>query len=348
MTLPHSHEYFVEKLSHLGRQVRNALLAARQKQGDLAGVAKLTAADTIYRIDTEVEPIIEEFCEHWGREVPLVLIAEGIAGEDGTEGHAVFPRGSTAAAAQIRVLVDPIDGTRGIMYDKRSAWFLSGVAPNHGDATRLSDIEVAVQVELPTSKQSVSDVLWAARGQGAQGRREVLRGLETVDSQPLALRPSRADTIAHGFAAIANFFPGTKELASRLMERIVDACLPPEGRDASGLGIVFDDQYISTGGQFYELIMGHDRFIADLRPFFYRVRGVPVSLCVHPYDVATALIATEAGVQLTDGLGGPLDGPLDITTPLAFAAYANATLRAQIEPVVVRELTAWLRERPAL
>ena len=38
---------------------------------------------------------------------------------------------------------------------------------------------------------------------------------------------------------------------------------------------VFDDQYISTGGQFYEMIAGHDRFIADLRPAFYQMQGQP-------------------------------------------------------------------------
>jgi hypothetical protein len=206
----------------------------------------------------------------------------------------------------------------------------------------LRDIEVAVQVELPTSKGAVSDVLWAARGQGAKGVREMLRGAEVAGAKELRLRPSGEGTIAHGFAAVANFFPGTKELASRMMERIVDACLPIEERDATGLGIVFDDQYISTGGQFYELIMGHDRFIADLRPYFYKVRGVPVSLCVHPYDVATVLIATEAGVEVTDGMGGALDGPLDITTPLAFAGYANKALRGQIEPVIVGTLREWL------
>jgi hypothetical protein len=218
------------------------------------------------------------------------------------------------------------------------------VAPNRGAQTRLSDIEVAVQVELPTSKQGVSDVLWGVKGGGAHGVRETLRGGggEVAGSEGLVIRPSRAETIAHGFASVSNFFPGTKELASRLMERIVDACLPPEGRDASGLGIVFDDQYISTGGQFYELMMGHDRFIADLRPYFYRARGVPVSLCVHPYDVATALIAREAGVEITDGMGGELEGPLDIETPLAFAAFGNKVLRGQIEPVMVRELQGLL------
>jgi len=56
------------------------------------------------------------------------------------------------------VLIDPIDGTRGIMYDKRAAWALAGVAPNRGPATRLSDIHLAVMTELPTSKMGFADV----------------------------------------------------------------------------------------------------------------------------------------------------------------------------------------------
>ena len=62
---------------------------------------------------------------------------------------------------------------------------------------------------------------------------------------------------------------------------------------------VFDDQYISTGGQFYELIAGHDRFNADLRPLFYAMQGQPEGMCCHPYDCAAMLIAQEAGVTLT-------------------------------------------------
>ena len=56
-------------------------------------------------------------------------------------------------------LIDPVDGTRGIMYDKRPAWFLAGLAPQKGGLTRLSDIEIAVMVELPTTKQWRADRL---------------------------------------------------------------------------------------------------------------------------------------------------------------------------------------------
>ena len=105
--------------------------------------------------------------------------------------------------------------------------------------------------------------------------------------------------------------------------------------------LVFDDQYISTGGQFYELIVGHDRFNADLRPLFYRIQDQPPGLCCHPYDCATWLVAEEAGVSLSDGRGGPLDGPLDVTTGLSWAGYANGALREKIEPL----LSMFLRDR---
>jgi hypothetical protein len=189
--------------------------------------------------------------------------------------------------------------------------------------------------ELPTSKMGYADVLWATKGRGARGERIDLRDGR---ARPLPLRPSTADTIAHGFASVANFFPGTKALAAELMEHLTRELL---GEAEVTRALVFDDQYISTGGQFYELIVGHDRFNADLRPLLYRIQRQPPGLCCHPYDCATWLIAEEAGVTLTDGLGRPLDGPMDVTTGLSWAAYANAWLRATIEPL----LTAFLRAR---
>ena len=47
------------------------------------------------------------------------------------------------------MLADPIDGTRCLMYQKRSGWILTGIAPNRGEGTVLADIELAVQTEFP-------------------------------------------------------------------------------------------------------------------------------------------------------------------------------------------------------
>ena len=48
------------------------------------------------------------------RSTPLVLMAEGMEGPDGNEVESrVFPAGANESDAQIRLIIDPIDGTRG-------------------------------------------------------------------------------------------------------------------------------------------------------------------------------------------------------------------------------------------
>jgi hypothetical protein len=238
----------------------------------------------------------------------------------------VFPRDAREQDCRWRLLVDPLDGTRGLMYQKRSAWVLTGVAPNRGAATRLSDVVLAVQTEIPLLKQHLSDQLWALAGKGMQARRW---NRLTRTTEPLTLRRSGSPTIAHGFATIVRFFPGAREVLGAIDDEVVHALVKPEpGRAAS-----FEDQYASTAGELYELLAGHDRFIADLRPL---VKSR--SLCCHPYDVCTALIAREAGVILTDPAGAPLDAPFDLTTDVAWVGYANESLRRAIEPVLQRAL----------
>src|SRR5215207_2462191 len=164
----------VERLLEFQRAVRDLIVRLRQTAG-LHEVSRSSSADTIYRIDADVDPLLEAFCEDWGKSTPLVLVAEGLTDEAGDEvSQRVFPRDAQDEDAKIRLIVDPIDGTRGIMYDKRAAWALAGVAPNNGPATRLRDIEAAVMTELPTSKMGQADVLWAIQGRGASAERITL------------------------------------------------------------------------------------------------------------------------------------------------------------------------------
>lgn len=320
----------LDRLKSFQRDVRDLIIGSRTSTQSLREVSRTTAADTLYAIDTDVEPLLVAFCESWAAEDgPLVLIAEGLEDGRGNEVESrVFPTGASDADAVIRVIVDPIDGTRGIMYDKRAAWSLAGVAPNRGAGTRLRDIELAVMTELPTSKMGFADVLWAGKGRRAVGERVDLQSRTAV---PLSLGPSASPGIDHGFATVSNFFPGTKVLASQLMEFLASRLI---GSLDVTRAMVFDDQYISTGGQFYELIIGHDRFIADLRPVFYQMQRQPLGLCCHPYDCAASLVAAEAGVELVDADGAPLDGPMDTTTGISWIGYANSQLRAAIEPLI--------------
>ncbi|MFQ6058450.1 MAG: inositol monophosphatase [Anaerolineae bacterium] len=320
------------RLKAIQRAMRDAILADMRTR-DVAQRAAVaqdeTSGDTLYVLDQGVEGVLLEACRAWGGEESLVLIAEGL-----TEGgNLVFPEGATEEEASLRVIFDPLDGTRGLMYDKRSAWILAGVAPNLGPATCLADIVLAVQTEVPTSKQYLADVLWAIKGRGAHGERQ---NLLTGESRPLPLQPSRATGIAHGFAMLSKFFPGRKPIVAAIEEALIRQV---EGADRPGKVRVFDDQYICTGGQLYELIVGHDRFNGDLRAHLMRARGLegdPPAIAVHPYDLCTELIAREAGVIVTDLDGGPLRAPLAVDADVSWLGYANPTLRARLEPVLQR------------
>lgn len=283
--------------------------------------------DTIYAIDRISEArLLDLVAKEIASVAPVVLVAEGLPG-----GSCILPAGAKQADATHRLIVDPIDGTRGLMYGKRSAWILTGLAPNLGNDTNLADVYLAVQTEIPLPKQHLCDTLWAIRGQGAHAER---LNRVTGTRAPLALRPSGASDIAHGFATIARFFPGGRDILAAIDD---DLAMALAGDIGQGEAYCFEDQYISTAGQMYELLMGHDRFVADLRPLLasrQRARGWPAPHACHPYDVAAVLIADEAGVPITDGYGGPLRCPLDVTTAVSWVGYANVKLRARIEPVL--------------
>jgi len=294
-------------------------------------VATVTAADTIYVVDKISETAVLAWLEkNWPRSWPVELVMEGL--ED--RAAATFPLGTPVAATKWKLILDPIDGTRGLMHDKRSAWSLAALAPQRGARNTLADLVVAAMTELPTTKAAVADQLSAVRGHGVRAVRIDLRSDRRTR---LTLRPSTASGVAHGFASFAKFFPeGKSWLAAR--EEALWRELGVDG--AAGGQPVFDDQYICTGGQLYELIVGHDRFVADLRPLAFAALGLRdgAALACHPYDVCTALIAREAGCVVMAPDGRPLRAPLDTTSPVAWVGYANKTLARRIGPALRRVL----------
>jgi hypothetical protein len=98
--------------------------------------------------------------------------------------------------------------------------------------------------------------------------------------------------------------------------------------------LVFEDQYISTGGQLAELLLGHDRMIADLRPLVHARLRRPTALACHPYDICTELILREAGGVVESPTGRQLDVPLDTETPVAWVAFANPRLARLARPAL--------------
>jgi fructose-1,6-bisphosphatase/inositol monophosphatase family enzyme len=321
-------------LCALQNHIRDSFLAARQRQGKkFARVAAVTAADTIYHVDRlSEEAIVAWFEEHWPANEPVEVVMEGI-----DEDALTFPRGTIVARTLWKCILDPIDGTRGVMYDKRPAFTLAGIAPQRGPKTHLGDIVAAAMSELPTSKQDRADQLSAVRGGGVIAEtHDVVRNTR----RRWTPQPSRAKTFDHGFAALVRFFPEGKTLLATVEEALWRE-LGLLGKD--GGQRVFDDQYISTGGQLFELIAGHDRMLGDLRPIAYAKLGLSsAALCCHPYDICTALIAQEAGCLIEAPDGRPLRPPLDTTTAVAWMGYANATLARQVRPVLRRIIAQYL------
>ena len=191
------------------------------------------------------------------REHSFVLVAEGLPG-----GRRCYPAGGDEASADWWIIVDPIDGTRGLMYQKRSAWILTGVAPNRGPGTSLRDI-VARGADRDPARQAapVRPVV------GGAGRGRAGAALQPADRRvrcPIRLRPSTATTHR---ARVRDDRPLLSRRARRARrDRRGDRARGAWARHAPGKAHCFEDQYASTGGQLYELMAGHDRFIADLRP----------------------------------------------------------------------------------
>jgi len=215
---------------------------------------------------------------------------------------------------------------------------LAALAPQRGAETKLSDLFIAAMTELPTTKQWRADQISAVRGRGI-----VAESVNVFDNTraPIKLEPSKASDFRHGFATIVKFFPEGRVLTARLEERLWERIC---GLGRTHAPLIFDDEYISTGGQFYELLAGHDRMIGDLRPLICKAAGHDSSLVCHPYDACTMLILEEAGVIIESPGGGKVDAPLDTTSAVAWIAFANETLASLARPALHDALAEILKK----
>jgi hypothetical protein len=87
----------------------------------------------------------------------------------------------------------------------------------------------------------------------------------------------------------------------------------------------YEDQYLSTGGLLMAIAAGRQAAALDPRPLV-----VPDGMGSHPYDLAGWVVAAAAGVVVESLPPGPLTAPLDTSTPVAWAAYANPAIAAEL------------------
>src|SRR6476619_4937306 len=183
-SVAHSPEAIRSLLCALGDHVRDLVVGARGI--DMAAIEGRTSADTIYAIDRVADDaLVGWFATHWP---DVELVTEGLE-----------ERVLIGTDPQWTVIVDSIDGTRRLMYDKRPAWCLAAAAPRGGS---LRDVVAAAMTELPTTKQSLSDQISGTRGGGITADRVDVRDGGRTAITP---RPSTATDLEHGFAAIAKF-----------------------------------------------------------------------------------------------------------------------------------------------
>src|SRR5262245_60683843 len=101
------------RLREIHAAIRDDVVAACERAAHqletLSSVVAVEGGDTVYAIDRVSEETLLTHFEVLAREWPMLLVAEGL----GESGRRILPEG---AHPEIAVIVDPIDGTRGLMY----------------------------------------------------------------------------------------------------------------------------------------------------------------------------------------------------------------------------------------
>lgn len=332
------HDRLRAELLELHRRVRRSVREALRTgalatwQDPAAGEGRVAAegvGDVSFAIDVPAEQEVLACAERLNRARPLVLV---------TEEGGVRRLAPDTVEPELRLIADPIDGTRNLAFDLRSGWILTAAARERGAATNLQDVFLAVQSEIPARDSKVYHVLFAERGGGAWIERRDLESDALLSSGRLAAPPdARLD---NGYYVFFKFSPEDRTVLAALEEEVLGALVREHGVDRRTL---CDDQYISNGGQLFLLLTRRYRFVADLRGHVGDLMGVR-NFTAKPYDVCCALLAEEAGCPLTDAFGRPLDAPLDASHRVSFLAYANQALRGKLEPLLHAALER-LRER---
>jgi len=314
----------------LRERTRTALLAALSARDlrPLTRHAARGAGDVTFGLDVPGEACIARWSEELARAEPLSVLTED-------RGWRHLGPGPGGAACELdgfdhggpRIAFDPVDGTRNLMFDLRSAWTVVSFAGPGPGLPRFADLEAGLVAELPTSRAASWRLLEAARGGPA-----LLSERRLADGASLSACELHADQSArpdHGYFPFFRYDPRTRPALAELEAAFFARLQRHEGAD---LRSVWDDQYISNAGQLVLLALGTYRMVVDARALVGRRLGL-ATVTSKPYDVAGALLcARAAGAELTRADGSALDFPLDAETPLDFAGYANAATRARLEP----------------
>jgi len=313
------------------RERTHAALCAAEAEGRLDELARPHGegvGDVTFALDLPSEEHIARWAEDVARREPLSVLTEDAGwrhlGPDGRGGARALAGGDHGGP---RLVFDPIDGTRNLMADLRSAWTVVGFAPPGAEPPRMRDCTGGIVSELPGT------LAGEYRRLSSDGRSCTLERRELRTNRParadVTLRVDDDARADHGYFPFFRYQPEQRPAIARLEAAFAARLVAHEGAEARSL---YDDQYISSAGQLVLLALGRYRMVIDARELVARRHGLagPTS---KPYDLAGALVcARAAGVRVRALEGGELDFPLDATTPVGFAAFVNEPTRARLEP----------------
>ena len=314
----------------LTRAVHRALRAGRD--AELTALAGRGAGDWTYGIDELAERELDAWFTEQAAEGPLSLLTEDRGWRHrGPEGELPgFGHGGP------RVAVDPIDGTRPLMWDLRSAWTVVSVAGPGAGQPRLTDLVEGVVAEIPDTRAALGRVLHARLGEGC--RAALLPAADGTAGPDRVLRAQEDDAeLVHGFYPFFGYGWELRPMLGAISAAFFERLREHEGFQPDG---AFDDGYLSSGGQLALLALGRYRMVTELRSKLAAERG-RATPTAKPYDVAGAILcAREAGCAVTALDGGELDFPLDVETPVDYVAFASPALARRLTPHLLEAIAA--------
>lgn len=300
MTVADDREALASALADAGRAVRDAVRSAGG-DGD-AAVVRSEGGDEVFGVDDRAETAL-------ARELAGLARWPGTAVVEGRDSALAVAGGQ----GPWRYICDPVDGSRVYLAGKRSAWVLLGAGR---EAATLEDLEVGAAVEIPLPGAASGVVAYAARGAAARAFRDDLARGGPPD--PFTLAPRSGAEVARTFVSVVRGLHRPRSPLAQWEDAVLSHLEGP----------LFEDAYLSTGGQLMGLAAGADAAVLDPRPLV----GGATGLCAHPYDLAAIVVARSAGVVVEALPPGPLDVPLDTSTDVAWAGYANSEIAELVRP----------------
>lgn len=315
-------------LRTLADSIRASVREAGMKREHASRPLRQGAGDLTYAIDEGTELAATRWMDALRTREEFSLFTEDEGWRHASRTDAAF------AHAGPRIVLDPIDGTRNLMLDLRSAWTEVAWCAGGVGQPRSTDVVASLLSELPDERAGRYRVLEAGPEGPATLEVFTVDGDELIARDELAADPDD-DQLEHRVLSFFRYEPRWRPRIARIEAAFFERLAAHEAIDPRHC---FDDQYISNAGQLALLALGQYRFVCDLRAFLAQRHGEP-AVTSKPYDLAGAVhLARAAGCVVEAPDGSPLDFPLDATTPVSYVGYANEAIARKLRPHLLRAL----------